>query len=100
MNGASNSGFCAPGPPAMTSVSSGPRSSAWSGDAAQVEHRQDVRVADLVLEREAQDVEPAQRREGLEAVERQPVLLAAPSSKSGSGVKARSQAQPAAFIRL
>ena len=40
-------------------------------DAAEVEHRQDVGVADLVLEREAQHVEPAQRREGFEAVERQ-----------------------------
>ncbi len=31
MNGASNSGFWAPGPPAITSVSSGPRSRACSG---------------------------------------------------------------------
>ena len=43
-------------------------------DAPQVEHRQNVRVADLVLERKSQDVEPAERREGLEAVERQSVL--------------------------
>ena len=40
---------------------------------AEVEHRQHVRVADLVLEREADDVELMERREGLEAVEREPV---------------------------
>ena len=59
INGASSSGFCAPGPPAMTSVSSGTAVLGVERDAAEVEHRQDVRVADLVLEREAQDVELA-----------------------------------------
>ena len=58
----------------MTSVSSGPRSSAFRGDPAEVEHRQDVRVADLVLEREPDDVEPVQRRERLQAVERERVV--------------------------
>ena len=54
-------------------------------DPAQVEHRQDVRVADLVLEREAQDVEPVQRRERLQAVERQAVLAAArPRSRAAA----------------
>ena len=41
------------------------------GDAAQVEHGQDVGVADLVLEREPDHVEPIQRGEGLQAVQRQ-----------------------------
>ena len=40
-------------------------------DAAEVEHGQDVGVADLVLQAEADQVELAQRREGLQAVERQ-----------------------------
>ena len=40
-------------------------------DPAQVEHRQDVGVADLVLEREPQHVELAKRRERLQAVQRQ-----------------------------
>ena len=43
-------------------------------DLSQVEHRQDVGVADLVLEREADHVELVQRSESLQAVERQPVL--------------------------
>ena len=46
-------------------------------NAAQVEHRQDVGVADLVLQAEAEQVELAQRRERLQAVERQAVLGAA-----------------------
>ena len=44
-------------------------------DAAEVEHRQHVRVADLILQTETDDIEGVQRREGFEAVERQ--LLAA-----------------------
>ena len=40
-------------------------------DAAEVEHGQDVGVADLVLQAEADQVEVAQRREGFQAVERQ-----------------------------
>ena len=43
--------------------------------APQVEHREHVRVTDLVLEREPQDVEPAERCECLETVERQPRIL-------------------------
>ena len=43
-------------------------------NAAQVEHRQDVGVADLVLQAEADQVEVAQRRERFQAVERQAVL--------------------------
>ena len=43
-------------------------------DAAQVEHRQQVRVADLVLEREAHDVELGQGRERLQPVEGDLVL--------------------------
>ncbi len=77
MNGASSSGFCPPGPPAMTRVSSGPAILGMERDLAQVEHRQHVGVADLVLEREAQHVELVQRRERLQAVERQPVLAQA-----------------------
>ena len=75
MNGASSSGFWAPGPPAITSVSSGPRSSAWSAIPPRSSIVKHIRVADLVLERKAQDVELAERRERLEAVERQAMLL-------------------------
>ena len=46
-------------------------------DAAEVEHGQDVGVADLVLQAEADQVEVAQRREGFQAVERQTVPGAA-----------------------
>ena len=74
MNGASTSGFCAPGPPAMTSGWSSVRSLGVQRNAAQVEHGQDVGVADFVLQAEADDVEFAQRRERLQAVERQAVL--------------------------
>ncbi len=50
-------------------------------------------IADLVLEREAQDVELVQRREGLQAVERQP-MLPQRVLEIGQGVNTRSQAQP------
>ena len=43
-------------------------------DAAEVEHGQNVRIADLVLQTEAEEVEVAQRREGFQAVQRQPGL--------------------------
>ena len=43
-------------------------------NSAEVEHREDVRVADLVLQREAEDVVLAQRRERFEAIERQVFL--------------------------
>ena len=74
MYGARSSGFWAPGPPAMTRVSSGPRSSALSAIPPQVEHGQDVGIADLVLERKAQDVELPERRERLQRIERDLVL--------------------------
>ena len=71
--GASTSGFCAPGPPQMTSGSSERAVLAVQRNAAQVEHGQQVGVADLVLQAEADQVELAQRRERLQAVERQAV---------------------------
>jgi len=40
-------------------------------DAAQIEHRQNVGVANLVLQAEAHQVEVAQRRERFQAVQRQ-----------------------------
>ena len=43
-------------------------------DAAKVEHGQDVRIANLILEREAEDVELPERGEGLQRIERQAVL--------------------------
>ena len=42
--------------------------------AAEIEHRQDVRVADLVLQAETEQIEVLQRRVRLQAVERQPVV--------------------------
>ena len=41
---------------------------------AQIEHRQHVAVAQIVLQREAEHVELVKRREGFEAVKRQVVL--------------------------
>ena len=51
-----------------------------------------LRVAQVVLQREAQHVELGQRREGLQAVQRQAVL-AEQLLHVGQGLKARSQAQ-------
>src|SRR5262249_43180068 len=39
--------------------------------AAQIKHRQDVGVANLVLKREAQNIEGMERRKGFQAVERE-----------------------------
>ena len=39
------------------------------GDAAEVEHRQNVGITDLILESETEHVEIAQRREGFQAVQ-------------------------------
>ena len=74
MNRAIGSGFTAHGPPAITSGCSIVRSTAAKRNSAQVEHRQHVGVAEIVLQREAQHVEPAKRREGFQAVKRQAVL--------------------------
>src|SRR5262245_47724265 len=43
-------------------------------NSTEVEHRQDVARTDFILQREAEDVEVAQRREGFEAVEREALL--------------------------
>jgi hypothetical protein len=58
------SGCVAVGPPAITSGSSSPRS-ARAGDAAEVEHEEDVGVGELELEREAHHVEVAERARAL-----------------------------------
>ncbi len=44
------------------------------GDAAQVEHRQHVAVAEVVLQREAEHVERHKRREGFQAIKWQAVF--------------------------
>ena len=94
MNGASGSGFCAHGPPAMHQrIGRRPRSSDRSGMPPRSSIVRMLRVADLVLQREAEHVELGQRRERLQAVERQSRARAAAASMSVQGVKARSQAQ-------
>ena len=57
--GASGSGLKAHGPPAITSGSSAPRSRGAQRDAAELEHGEQVRVGELVLQAEADDVEVA-----------------------------------------
>ena len=58
------------GPPAMTSGSSSPRAALRSGIPPMSSMREDVRVRELELEREADDVEVAQRARALERDER------------------------------
>ena len=72
MNGASGSGCVAVGPPAMISGAASPRSAAAQRDAATdpatFEH---VRVRQLVLQREPDDVELRERRRRLQRQQRQ-----------------------------
>ena len=74
MKRAIGSGLAAQGPPAITSGCRPSRSAAASGMPARSSMRQHVRVAEVVLQREAQHVELAQRGEVFQAVERQVVL--------------------------
>ena len=74
MKRAIGSGLTAHGPPAITSGCSQRPVFGRQGDAAQIEHRQHVAVAEVVLQREAQHVELRKRRERFQAVERQAVL--------------------------
>ena len=68
----------------MTSGWSSVRSRLCRRDAAQVEHGQDVGVAHLVLQAEADQVEVAERGEGFQAVQR-PVLAAQQGFKVDPG---------------
>ena len=63
MKRAIGSGLTAHGPPAITSGCSGRALLGRQRNPAQVEHRQHVAVAEIVLQREAEDVERRKRRE-------------------------------------
>ena len=73
MNRAIGSGLAVQGPPAITNGCAIVRSSADKRNSAQIQHREHVAVAEVVLQRETQHVEVAKRRELFKAPKRQAV---------------------------
>ena len=86
MNRAIGSGLATHGPPAITSGCTRVRSAAASGMPARSSIVSTLRIAEVVLQGEAQHVELAQRREALQADQRQ-LLLAQQGVHVGHGRK-------------